>query len=252
MTLTVSIPVYRTPQAMLDRAVQSVLANDSVSFVVITGDGEDVTVSSKDDRVVVWRTGQNVGRYFIDDVVSRSAVTPLFSVHDADDWSDPGRLDACVAAAVDVAYTRRMIHDRSGADRLWSPRPGPTSRLNVLWGCMAVYRTELVAGLWHPGFRVAWDAMLDQMVFRFAESRELVEGPMYHVNRTSTDSLSRSKRTGHRSEHRAKVRREHATMWRTMGGLDLAATKAYLESHPAEKVRRMRQVEQRNLERILK
>jgi len=248
--LTVSIPVYNTPPEMVRRAVTSVLANDSVTRVIVTGDGQSPGIAPTDDRLLVWATTQNMGRYFIDDVISRACVTPFFTVHDADDWSDPGRLDACVAADADVAYTRRVTHMPSGKQVIRVPHHRPYGSLDVLWGCMAVYRTELVRGLWHPGFRVSWDALLDQMVYRFAESREYVKGTDYHIGRRK-GSLTQSSDTGLRTEYRREVGRLHKGMWRTIETLGHWDTREYLSRVTASTVKELRDFEQSRLQAFL-
>lgn len=245
--LTVSIPVYNTPPELVRRAVDSVLANNSVSRVVVTGDGQSPGVAPSDPRLIVWATSRNRGRYFIDDVVSRVADTPYFTVHDADDWSDPGRLDALVAAQVDVAYSRRVTHGLSGSVTIRDPKHHPYGSLDVLWGCMAVYRTTLVRGLWHPGFRVSWDALLDQMVYLHADSRKYVEGTDYHIGRRE-GSLTQSAETGLRTDYRRECGRLHRGMWGVLQTLGIDDTRQYLSRVTAPTLRAARDSEQERLE----
>ena len=235
---------------MVERAVRSVLANDAVSRVVVTGDGQSPGIAAFDERMIVWATTENRGRYFVDDVVSRACRTPWFTVHDADDWSDPGRLDACVAADVDVAYTRRVTHMPSGKQVIRVPHHRPYGSLDVLWGCMAVYRTEVVRGLWHPGFRVSWDALLDQMVYRFAASRQYVKGVDYHIGRRE-GSLTQSADTGLRTEYRREVGRMHRGMWGVISGLGSDDTRHYLSRVTASPIKVLRASEQARLEALL-
>jgi len=248
--LTVSIPVHNTPSDLVSRAVHSALANDVVSRVIVTGDGEFPGIVPWDDRITVWATSRNMGRYFVDDVVSRAITTPFFTVHDADDWSDPGRLDACVAADVDVAYTRRVTHMPSGKQVVRVPHHRPYGSLDVMWGCMAVYRTELVRGLWHPGFRVSWDALLDQMVYRFSDTREYVKGFDYHIGRRE-GSLTQSPATGLRTDYRREVGRLHKGMWATIVGLGLDDTRDYLSRVTAPTVKALRDSEVTRLQAML-
>ena len=248
--LTVSIPVYNTPPAMVERAVRSVLANDSVSRVVVTGDGQSPGIAPFDERMIVWATRENRGRYFVDDVVSRACATPLFTVHDADDWSDPGRLDACVAADVDVAYTRRVTHMPSGNQVIRVPQHHPSSSLDVLWGCMAVYRTDLVRGLFHPGFRVSWDALLDQMAYRFADTREYVKGFDYHIGRRE-GSLTQSPDTGLRTDYRREVGRLHKGMWGVLSTVSSGQARDYLSRVTAPYLGVVRDSEVTRLEGLL-
>jgi hypothetical protein len=248
--LTVSIPVFNTPPELVERAIDSVLANRSVSRVVVTGDGEHPQVVPFDRRVTVWQTERNWGRYFIDDVVSRVARTPFFTVHDADDWSDPGRLDAMVAADVDVAYSRRVTHALSGKTHVREPHHHPYGSLDVLWGCMAVYRTGLVRGFYHPGFRVSWDALLDQTVYLHAGSRQYVRGVDYHIGRRE-GSLTQSAVTGLRTDYRREVGRLHKGMWATMRTLGPDDTRAYLSRVTASTVKAARDSEVNRLEGLL-
>jgi hypothetical protein len=248
--LTVSIPVYNTPPELLNRAVNSVLANDSVSRVIVTGDGQSPGIAPTDERVLVWATRQNMGRYFVDDVVSRACRTPFFTVHDADDWSDPGRLDACVAADVDLAYTRRVTHTLDGNVVVREPRHEPFGSLDVMWGCMAVYRTPLIRGLYHPGFRVSWDAVLDQMMFLYAGSREYVQGTDYHIGRRE-GSLTQSPVTGLRTEYRKQVGAFHRGMWTVISRQGREGAAAYISRVTASPIKRLRDSEVRRLKRLL-
>jgi hypothetical protein len=248
--LTVSIPVYNTPPDMVERAVRSVLANDAVSRVVVTGDGESPGIAPLDERVIVWATRENRGRYFVDDVVSRACTTPYFTVHDADDWSDPGRLDACVTADVDVAYTRRVTHMPSGKQVIRVPHHRPYGSLDVLWGCMAVYRTSLVRGLFHPGFRVSWDALLDQMAYRFADTRQYVKGVDYHIGRRE-GSLTQSAETGLRTDYRREVGRLHRGMWGVLSVVSSEEARDYLSRVTAPHMRVTRDSEVERLKGLL-
>jgi hypothetical protein len=248
--LTVSIPVWNTPPELVTRALESVLANDAVSRVIVTGDGASPGVAPTDRRVLVWATSRNMGRYFVDDVVSRACTTPFFTVHDADDWSDPGRLDACVSADVDVAYTRRVTHMPSGKQVIRVPHHKPYGSLDVLWGCMAVYRTGLVRGLYHPGFRVSWDALLDQMVYRFADTREYVKGTDYHIGRRD-GSLTQSEVTGLRTEYRREVGRVHRGMWRELSVSTSPQARDYLSRVTAPNVKALRDSEVTRLKGML-
>jgi len=248
--LTVSIPVYNTPSDMVSRAVHSVLSNDVVTRVIVTGDGQSPGIVPWDDRILVWETSRNMGRYFVDDVVSRACQTPFFTVHDADDWSDPGRLDACVAADVDVSYTRRVTHMPSGKQVIRVPHHKPYGSLDVLWGCMAVYRTSLVQGLFHPGFRVSWDALLDQMAYRFSDSRWYVKGFDYHIGRRE-GSLTQSADTGLRTDYRREVGRLHKGMWREIVTMEADATRGYLSRVTGPTVKATRDAEVTRLKALL-
>lgn len=208
--LTVSVPVWRTEPELVKRAVQSVLRNRHVTTVVVTGDGHEPPRVSRDSRVVYFETSRNMGRYYVDDVVSRACVTPLFTVQDADDWQEPGRLDVLASTKATVAYSDRVL--MSGfRQTLVTPRRYE-GKVSMLWGCMAVYRTSFVRGLWHPGYRVSWDAMLDTIVAGSGVDVRYVPSPKYVIVKRD-GSLTTSPETGMRSEYRGRVKKELAKLF---------------------------------------
>jgi len=208
----VSIPVWRTPVALVDRAVESCLANSSVQTVVVTGDGAPVDYWHADRRVLVWHTPVQRGRYFVDDVVSRACRTPYFTVHDADDYSDAGRLDRLLLEEADVAYTDRETTHLDGRKQMRYAKTVPPYPVDIIWGVMALYRTEFVRGLFHPGFRVSWDALLDNIGFQFAARRRHVRGPLYRIVKRP-GSLTTDNATRLRSEYRKAVTVVQRPMW---------------------------------------
>lgn len=201
--LTVSVPVWRTERELVDKAVKSVLQNDHVTTVVVTGDGHAPPKVSRDSRVIYFETSQNAGRYYVDDVVSRACRTPLFTVHDADDWSEPRRLDVLASAKATVAYSDRVMTN-GYRHTVITPRVYE-GKVSMLWGCMAVYRTSFVQGLWHPGYRVSWDAMLDTIVAGSGVDTRYVPSPRYMIVRRE-ESLTTSPQTGMGTPYRLQVK----------------------------------------------
>jgi hypothetical protein len=106
-----------------------------------------------------------------------------------------------------------------------------------------------VRGLWHPGFRVSWDALLDQTVYLHAGSRQYVKGVDYHIGRRE-GSLTQSPTTGLRTDYRREVGRLHRGMWGTMQTLTLDGTRDYLSRVTALTVRAARDSEVQRLKAL--
>ena len=212
--ITVSIPVHNIPVTLLERAVTSVLQNDTVSRVVVSGDGHEVAKVSTDPRVTYVDFPTNKGRYHRDAAVLESCDTPLFTVHDADDWQEAGRLDFLAAQRLPVVFGPRITHLSGGRTqtRTYRTRPYP-DRIEILYGMQALYRTSVVRGLIHPGYRVSWDAMLDNLICLSGWQPVYVDAPAYRIQRRA-GSLTTSPETGLRTVHRRQVGREHAALWK--------------------------------------
>lgn len=243
--LTVSVPVWRTDRELVGKAVKSVLQNEHVTTVVVTGDGQKPPRVSRDSRVVYFETSKNMGRYFVDDVVSRACQTPLFTVQDADDWQEPERLDVLASTKAVVSYT----------DRVWTtgyrhtvipPRPYE-GKVSMLWGCMAVYRTSFVRGLWHPNYRVSWDAMLDTIVAVSGVERRYVPGPRYMIVKRE-ESLTTSPQTGMGSPYRLQVKERLNVLFDVLRAQpDLGSVKQVIDADTPDSVRDVRD---RDVERL--
>lgn len=211
--ITVSVPAWRTPPATVVEAIDAVLANTQVSLVVVTYDGGDQQPIEHDDpRVLTWRLGRNRGRYYVDDVVSRACRTPLFTVHDADDIADHGRLDAMAKTAADVVYTDRQTIHLDGRIAQRPAKRHPPATLDVIWGQMALYRTGWIRGLYHPGFRVSWDALIDNMAYRYGIARKANTSLLYTI-RKRQGSLTTHRSSSLGSEYRRAVAAIHRRMW---------------------------------------
>lgn len=245
--ITVSIPVWRTPPEQISRAVSSVLANDAVERVVLTGDGAPVPPASDDPRVVSWHIRCNRGRYFVDDVVSRATRTSWFTTHDADDWSDPGRLDAMANTGADITYTARTTGHTAGPRSNRPVRRRPRTPVDVIWGVMALYRTDIAAGLFHPGYRVSWDAIIDNIGYRYSYHRP-TDRYLYHIEK-QPGSLTTGSTTGIGSEYRTTVTGPQRRLWDAMAdagtlanvkSLITATTHPTLAIHRDEEVARLR------------
>jgi glycosyltransferase involved in cell wall biosynthesis len=118
-SLVVSLPVHRPP-ATLSWTVRSLLRQSHRDVrVILVADGrvEDLygADSIKDSRIVRFATERNGGPYWVHEIVRRATDEPFFSIHDADDFSLPGRLSELVGAAAlhGAAFTPQWVLSRS-------------------------------------------------------------------------------------------------------------------------------------------
>lgn len=207
MKVTVSMPTWRTPPALLRRAVQSVLGQTHRDLMlVVVGDGEIPSLGDvKDSRLVVWSLPENRGRYFIDAVVARAAQTPWFTVHDSDDWSDPHRLERMLArsSGAEVVAGAETVHTSTRASHKLDPKRFNHYKMDHLFHISALYRTEVIDGLIHPGFRVGYDTLLSNLLTLSTDVRFSPE-PHYH-RCFRPGSLTNSPATGMSSPTRRRA-----------------------------------------------
>ena len=218
MTVVVSMPTYQTPQKLLRRAVESVLAqtHDDLLLVLVE-DGEPAPhVPIDDDRLVRIRLPHNRGRYFSDAVVTEAiADRPdlVWIVHDADDWSEPQRLERLLPALEDgaaVAPYWRHQHNRDfvqepSRGRLLLPKQG---FVHLAHWCSGAYTSERVqrAGGIHPGFRVGFDTLFVRLL-AMTGPVGIGRHPDYHWCRRSSGSLTTSEATRFGSSARATAKK---------------------------------------------
>ena len=199
------MPTYRTPEPLLRRAIESVLAQDIPLRLVVVNDGGLPSTAYNDRRVTVVDLPANRGRFFCDAAVLEACGTEWFAVHDADDWSEPHRYGRLIDTATSGATVAPHVeHGRTTTVR----HPKQTRRDRQFrhiahWGT-GVYRTDRLrdAGGIHPGFRVGYDTLLLLMLTLtgpVAAHRQ----PTYHYDRRNSTSLTRAPATGKRSGLRA-------------------------------------------------
>jgi hypothetical protein len=193
--ITVSVPVRRTPKHLLRRAVNSILHQSYKNvLVIVTSDGEGTPSwagcdFTADPRVVCWTTRQRLGPYFAHEVARRAAQSPLFAVQDADDWSDPQRLEkllkALRGAEVDAALPSVVTYPIRGEGETKTHVPGE------LWDHYWLIRDDAVSALggYWSGFVAEGAQFLAKLVRQFGLS---VAAPdAYYHCQARADSLSR-------------------------------------------------------------
>lgn len=222
----VSVPCWRTPPALLERAVRSVLAGEHAHVrVVVVSDGEETPSWSSlpdevraDSRLCCVASTKNTGPYFLHDVVMRVAAelgAPLFAVQDSDDVSAPSRLRRLVDAMHRHRFEsvhaqicqigdghRRILKGSAQAGPLWAHRVDH-------FGMYGVATLQALGG-YHAGFRVGYDTNLTSFLNLF--TRAAVAPDILYTRHLRASSLTRASQTGHGSA----LRREHKIALRAM------------------------------------
>lgn len=210
MTLTVSMPVYNTPNDLLNRAVDSVLSQTfrDIQLVIVNDGGSSFELNSKDSRIVVYQTQQNRGRYFADTVVLNACRTPFFTSHDSDDWSEPERYEEMMAIAkstgADAVAGATLFHFLSGDTMVHRPSSGPARGLSHLWHTSALYKTDSFRCVAYPKYPVSVD-VFHASVMSIVSQVALYQKPRYHWEERA-GSLTTSPKTGMGSQARKQIK----------------------------------------------
>lgn len=219
--VTVSMPYWGCPRTVRG-AVNSVLAQTYENLrLVVVNDGDspsawEALTGVDDPRLVRFDLPKNRGRYYADAVVLAATDTPWFTIHDADDWSEPAWLQDLVVRAVEgeavAAFSPQVLH-HGNRQRVEAVHPQLATRtslpqLTQLAHHAGVYRTSELhaAGGYHPAYRIGYDTMLVNLV-RMVGRCVVSPTPRYHrVYRFG--SLTTSRQTGFGSFTRAAVKRQ--------------------------------------------
>lgn len=226
--VTVSIPCYLCRET-LRTAVESVLRQTFDSLrVVVVNDGDtseiwSVLADIDDPRLFRFDLRDNMGRYYADAVVLGATDTPLFAVHDADDYADPQWVrelaDAISESGSVAAFSPHVLHRRGRTPTIEPIHAALTSRsrlgtLTQLAHHAGLYRTDALraAGGYHPTYRIGYDTMIVNLV-RMIGPCAVSPTPRYHrVSRLG--SLTTSRQTGFGSQTRTAVKRQLESLYR--------------------------------------
>jgi hypothetical protein len=208
------MPVYKQPEGLLRRAVLSVLAQtfSDLRLIVVDDAGgmleeiADIT----DPRLECLTLTENKGTYNAHSLTLARTTTPWWCPVDADDWLDPTRLQNMLSGAgkADVVLGG-MVH--RGIPRPPSYPPITIKGFPVRWS------TTWAGGLWSaqwlrsvggfsPGIRVAYDAFLQELAWRYA-TVALVSDVGYHYE-PREGSLTHDPNTMMRSSLRESTHRQ--------------------------------------------
>lgn len=204
MTLTISMPVYNTPNDLLNKAVNSVLSQTfrDIQLILINDGGSHIGLNSKDSRIVVYEIPQNRGRYFADAVVLSACNSELFTIHDSDDTAAHNRFEHMINANKAnnpiTVETNPYLKHNEGQAALKKHRQRPT--MKHFWFISAIYKTDFIKNMIHPGFRVGYDTIICSVAPLFGEVT--ISHPLLYKRFHRLGSLTTSPETGIRSSFR--------------------------------------------------
>ncbi len=220
--VTVAIPTFGPP-TYLRRAVESILNQTYTNLrVVVVNDGGDppwhVLEGIDDPRLVRFDLKANHGCYFADAVVLEATSDEFFVGQDADDWSEPERVELLMnrlrAEEADVVYAAIYNCSEEDPEHRWVDSfPSLNQELGAEFlhrahQQVALYRSEALKSVGGPfaGFRIGYDSLLVnllRMTCRIAfEPRPLMT---YFIH---SGSLTQDSKTGFGSPERDRVRVE--------------------------------------------
>jgi glycosyltransferase involved in cell wall biosynthesis len=215
--VVVSVPYFRC-RGYVHQALESVLGQTHENLtVVVINDGDpgppwDLLADVDDPRLVTFDLPRNRGRYFADQVVLAATNAPFLLIQDADDWSEPHRIEvllrelrrAHAVAAFSASFRppgrggRIRIAGAEGMHRPFGPKFVHRGNFTGL------YRTEVLraVGGFYAGFRVGFDSFLVNAV-GMTGPVAVCDEPLYH-RRSRPDSLTAAPATGGRSALRRR------------------------------------------------
>lgn len=221
--VTVSMPYHGCPD-VVRRAVESILGQSFTDFVLIVVNDADTDTppwSQLDDiddpRLIRFELDENRGRYYADAVTLAACNTEWWAPHDADDWSEPNRLQRLLdmSTSMDVVLGAQIVH-------------GITARRQELeqvqrWdGSRRLRHHAHMAGLWrtewlrsvggpHPGYRVGYDTVMTGLPW-LAGRVAILKEPLYHRCRRN-GSLTTAAATTFGSTTRIQAIASLTTLW---------------------------------------
>jgi len=222
MTVTVSMPYRGTPQTV-HRAVRSVLDQSYRDLrLVVVNDGAGL---------VRFDLPANRGRYYADAVVLAAAASPLWMVHDSDDFTDRRHIRQLVDAlgTNDAAFAGYERHTPSGRGTVTLPRIDRVDAIrhithygSVLW------RTDALRSLGgpNPGWTIAYDTFLLALAARRLRCVAVPDATYHHVIRGGSLTQARATKIG--SSRRRGVQLQRQRLWRAVKDLPIELVAAKL------------------------
>jgi len=207
--VTVSIAFHGCP-GMLRQAVESILRQTHTDLtLVVVNDGDappwPLLADIEDPRLVRFDLPANRGPYFAHAMVLSATRAPYFLVQDADDWSEPHRIETLLRHlraedAIAAVSSNRLHRPRKPGPPATLRYPGVTrpltNRLTHRIGHHGLFRSEALhaIGGYFGGFRIGYDTLL--MNFLLMTDRVVwVREALYH-QRSHDGSLTRAAATG--------------------------------------------------------
>jgi glycosyltransferase involved in cell wall biosynthesis len=222
--VVVSLPCFGDARHYLREAVQSILAqtHKNLTLVVINDGGPppwSMLSDFTDSRIIRVDLPVNRGRYFADSVVIHATRADYVLIQDADDRSNPRRLEKLLRALHETPGAVAAVSDvwRGGeyrSSRAITQKIGAQLRHRAPHH--ALFRVDALRriGGTYGGVRVGYDTFL-MNALRFVGQVAHVPEALYH-RRLRAGSLTSSRKTGMGSAYRNKIQRHLSSIYRQL------------------------------------
>jgi glycosyltransferase involved in cell wall biosynthesis len=225
--VTVSIAYYKCANT-LRPAVESILNQTHPSLtLVVVNDGDEppwnLLADINDPRLVCFDLQRNRGPYFAHAVALNATPDPYLLIQDADDWSEPHRLETLLhhirTDGTAAAISALQYHDHKGQESTiyftkFQARKRPsTARKMAGVSHHGLFRTDSLkaVGGYYAGFRIVYDSFLVNLLV-LTGGVSFVNEPLYHYYYRK-DSLMNAPKTRGRSKANRQVVRQLEQMY---------------------------------------
>jgi len=204
----VSIPTYKTPAGMLERAVKSVLAQThrNLQVVVIADGPQDLDPLPKDDRLVVFQLRENHGTYFAQQVSLMASPYGWYAPHGSDDWCDPEHIEKLLAMESSAVASGAVWWHQEG-------HPVKIHRANYEVGLFATERLRDFGG-YNPSERMGQDSLTLKLLGITGGFVSTTEPTYHRVRRPGSLTTHPDTKIG--SVGRNEMRRRNRAIWATV------------------------------------
>lgn len=229
--ITVSMPMHNATHT-IRRSVDSVLNQTHHNLqLVVVNDGGPPNVWQPladigDPRLIRYDSPTNRGRYWQDAVTLAACNTVWWTVQDADDWTEPERLQRLLAKAktkqADAVFGGYRQHRLDGTERVVTPHRvahmAKSRQLRHVAHHTALYRTEAIRSIGgpNPEYRIAWDTfMIGVVSHRLAWAVDM-EALYHHCHQATSlmQSPATMKGSPERVRTQERLRQEFASFVR--------------------------------------
>lgn len=219
--VSVIVPAFNAEQT-IERALTSIAAQTwaNLEIIVVDDQSNDRTFevasdfARRDSRLRVFRTGRNAGAYVARNLGLENARGQYVTVHDADDWSHPKKIELQVKHLEEhpalAGTTSEWVRCRE--DLFFVPLPRLRTRWVYLNSSSLMLRRPLLEQLggW-DSVRVGADSeLLDRLKACRLEVETVLPNVPLSFGLIQTTSLTQSSSTSQRTRHRG-IRREYHT-----------------------------------------
>jgi glycosyltransferase involved in cell wall biosynthesis len=218
-SLTVSMSYWHCRNEV-GRAVESILGQTYRDLrLVVVNDGDEPPPLAPDPRLTILNLAANHGPYYCDAVALAACDTEWFTIHAADDWSEPDRFERLMAETegYDAVFGGAVEHRGDQIERRWTrfDRILKDELHHVGSIATGVYRTQALRSVGgpHPEYRVVYDTMMVHLVLRGLRWKHLTDEYGYH-RVVRPDSLTRDPATGLHSDYRQRWRDKRDKLWK--------------------------------------